>query len=326
MKHPTPKSRIVGALFVAASVAFGPVAFAQSQVSIVVPYSAGGPSDSAARLVRPIFEKVLGKTTIVENLAGAGGSIGAAKVLRANDGSQILLATPNEVILAPIGLSAVKYKPDAFQLVGTLGELPYVLIARPDFPAKNIDEFIAYSKANPGKPLAYGSMGTGSINHLATESFRVKTGTHLTHLPYKGAAPLMQDLLGGQIDFAFTPLAGNVRGLIETGKVKFYGLTSASRSPELKDWPTVNEGKVLKDFVYSIWFGPVVSKETPDAAVLKIRAALEAALRASDVRKGLSEAGFLAPAITSPAVADKLYSAEQKKFRDVADAIKLLPQ
>jgi tripartite-type tricarboxylate transporter receptor subunit TctC len=322
----TLQNQFCRALAVAFSIAMAPAVYAQSQVSIVVPYAPGGPSDSAARLVRPVFEKVLGKTTIVENLAGAGGSIGASKVLRATDGTQILLATPNEVILAPIGLSAVRYKPDAFQLVGTLGELPYVLIARPDFPAKNIDELIAYSKANPGKPLSYGSMGTGSINHLATESFGAKTGITITHLPYKGAAPLMQDLLGSQIDFAFTPLAGNIRGLIETGKVKFYGLTSASRSPALKDWPTVNEGKVLKDFVYSIWFGPVVSKETPEPAVQKIRVALEEALRAPDVRKGLSEAGFLEPSITSSAGAEKLYSAEQKKFRDVADSIKLQPQ
>lgn len=318
--------RSMAAWALAAAAIAAPAAFAQNQVSIVVPYSPGGPSDSAARLVRPVFEKVLGKTTIVENHPGAGGSIGASKVLRATDGSQILLATVNEVILAPIGLSSVRYKPDAFQLIGTLGELPYVLIARPDFPAKDLDELIAYSKSNPTKPLSYGSMGLGSLNHLATESFRVKTGTNVTHIPYKGAAPLVQDILGGQLDFVFTPLAGNVRGLIETGKVKFYGLTSATRSPLLKDWPTVNEGKVLKDFTYSIWFGLVVSKETPEATVQMIRTALEESLRAPDVRKGLSAAGFLDPTITSPSDAQKLYAAEQKKYREIADAIKLQPQ
>ncbi|WP_036596014.1 Bug family tripartite tricarboxylate transporter substrate binding protein [Ottowia thiooxydans] len=299
---------------------------APNQFSIVVPYAPGGPADAAARLIRPVFESALGKTTIVENLAGAGGSIGATKVLRAVDGSQILMGSPNEVILAPLGLSAVKYKPDDFRLVGTVGELPYVLIARPDFPAGTVDELIAYSKANAARPLSYGSMGSGSINHLATEAFGTKTGVRLNHIPYKGAAPLVQDVASGQIDFAFTPLAGPVQGLIDTGKVKFYGLTSAARSARWADWPTVNEGKVLKDFVYSIWVGPVVSKSTPEAAVQRINAALAEALRQPDVSKGLAAAGFLATGTASLLDAQKLYTSEADKFRNIADAIKLQPQ
>ena len=321
--------RLVACFTLISVIAWAPPVFAQGtpgQISLVVPYAAGGPSDSAARMLRPVFERVLGKTTIVENVPGAGGSLGAAKVLRATDGSQILIATPNEVILAPIGLAAVKYKADAFRLVGTVGELPYALIARSDFPAASVDEFIAYSKANPKKPLAYGSMGQGSLNHLATEALRAETGVSLIHIPYKGGAPLLQDVLGGQIDFALTPLAGNVQSLIETGKVKFYGVTSSQRSARLKDWPTVNESKHLKDFVYSIWFGPAVSKETPEATVQRIQAALVEALRQPEVRHGLAELGFMGPVVTTTGEANKLYSAEQRKFRDIAGALKLQPQ
>jgi tripartite-type tricarboxylate transporter receptor subunit TctC len=311
------------------AVAAAPVAIAQSApayFSLVVPYAAGGPADSAARIIRPVFESVLGKTTIVENLAGAGGSIAAAKVLRSADGSQILVGSPNEVILAPLGLSAVRYKPEEFRLVGTIGELPYALIGRPDLPARTVDELIAYSKTNTGRPLSYGSVGTGSLNHLATEAFRAKTGMQLTHVPYKGGAPLVQDVMSGQIDFAFTPLAGNVPGLIEAGKVKFYGLTTVTRSARWKDWPTVNEGAILKDFVYSIWVGPVVPRSTPEPVVQRISAALEEALRQPEVRKGLADAGFLGAGITSPAQAQKLYASESEKFKQVADAIKLKPQ
>jgi tripartite-type tricarboxylate transporter receptor subunit TctC len=296
------------------------------QLSLVVPYAPGGPSDTAARVLRPVFESVFGKTTIVENLPGAGGSIGASRVLRVADGSAILLGTPNEVILSPLGLASVKYKPDAFRLVGTVGELPFALIARADLPPKTLDELVAFMKANSAKPLSYGSMGPGSVNHLSTEDFSAVTGVKLNHVPYKGAAPLVQDILAGQLDFAMTPLAGNVQGLIETGKVKFYGITSAQRNARHKDLATVNEGKALKDFVYSIWFGLMVSKETPEPVVQRIQAALVEALKQPEVRRSLAEAGFIDTSITTSAEADKLYAAEQKKFRQVADAIKLTPQ
>lgn len=296
-----------------------------AQFSILVPYAPGGPADTAARLIRPVFESALGKTTIVENLAGAGGSIGAAKVLRSGDGSQILMGSPNEIILAPLGLSAVRYKPGEFRLLGTVGELPYVLIARPDLPASTVDELVAYAKAHEARPLSYGSMGSGSINHLATEAFGTKTGVQLNHIPYKGAAPLVQDVAAGQIDFAFTPLAGPVQGLIETGKVKFFGVTTATRSAR-PDWPTVNEGKVLKDFVYSIWVGPVVPRSTPEPVVQRLNAALAEALRQPDVRKGLVAAGFLDTGTASLAGAQKLYATEADKFRQIAEAIKLQPQ
>jgi len=311
------------------AIAGAPFAIAQNspaQISLIVPYAPGGPADSAARTIRPVFERALGKTTIVENLAGAGGSIGAGKVLRSANGSQILIGSPNEVILAPLGLAAIRYKPDEFRLIGTIGELPYVLIGRPDLPANTVDELIAFSKTNASRPLSYGSMGSGSLNHLATEAFGAKTGMLLTHIPYKGGAPLVQDVLSGQIDFAFTPLAGNVQGLIETGKVKFYGVTSATRSSRWKDWPTVNEGKVLKDFVYSIWVGPMVPKNTPEPVVQRINTALAEALRQPEVREGLAAAGFLDTGISSLSEAQKLYAAELDKFRHIADAIKLQPQ
>jgi tripartite-type tricarboxylate transporter receptor subunit TctC len=321
--------RLLGRFAALGAITFAVAASAQgtaNQITLVVPYAPGGPSDSVARLVRPVFERVLGKTTIVENLPGAGGSIGASRVLRATDGSQILIGTPNEVILSPLGLAAVKYKADDFRLVGVVGDLTYALIARADLPAKSLDELIAHAKASSAKPLSYGSMGAGSMNHLSTEAFRAAIGANLSHIPYKGGAPLVQDILAGQLDFAFTPLAGNVHGLIDTGKVKFFGITSPQRNPRHKEWPTVNEGKVLKDFVYSIWFGPLVAKGTPEPVVQRIQAALVEALQQPDIRKGFLELGFSEAAVTSMAEAEKLYVADQKKFRAIADEIKLVPQ
>jgi tripartite-type tricarboxylate transporter receptor subunit TctC len=312
-----------------ATAAFVSIACAQgspNQIALVVPYAPGGPSDSSARLLRPVLERVLGKTVIVENLPGAGGSVGANKVLRASDGTQILLGTPNEPILAPIGLAAVKFKPDEFRLIGTFGELPYALVTRPDFPAKSVDDLVSFSRANPSKALSYGSMGAGSINHLATETMQATTGTNLNHIPYRGAAPLLQDLIGGQIDFAFTPLVGNVFGLIDTGKVKFLGTTSTKRVDRFKDSPTVNEGRALKGFVYSIWFGLLVSKTTPEPVVQRIREALVEALREPDIRRGLADLGFVDFALTSASEADTFYGGEALKFRKVADSIKLQPQ
>jgi len=299
---------------------------AAHQVSLVVPYAPGGPSDATARMIRPVFEKVLGKPTIVENLAGAGGSIGAARALRAADGSVILIGSPNEVILAPIGLSSVKFKADDFRLVGTVGQVPYALVGRADLPARNLDELIAYAKSNAAKPLAYGSMGPGSLNHLATEAFAEKTGIRLTHVPYKGGAPLIQDLVGGQIDFAFATLAGNVEGLIQTGKLKIYGVTTATRTPKYKAWPTIAEHAGLNDFVYSIWVGPLVSKATPEPTVQKLSAALSESLKDPEVQKGLSDAGLVEPSIANLEKANNYYRSEINKFRHTAESLKIAPQ
>ena len=148
----------------------------------------------------------------------------------------------------------------------------------------------------------------------------------MNHVPFKGAAPLVQDLLGGHLDLAFTPMAGSVPGLIESKKLKFYGMTTAARSEKLKHLATVNEGRVLRNFIYSIWVGPVVPRPTPEDTAQRIHAALNDAMKEPEVRKTVESAGFVEMAPLSLAGADRMFQAEVAKFRKIAQMIKLEPQ
>lgn len=323
--------RPIQSLFVFALCALYPLVgaaqdYPRGNVSLVVPYPVGGPSDAAARIIQPLMQQALGKPTIVENVAGAGGAIGAQKVLTSADGHLVLIGSPNEVILAPLANASARFKSEDFRIVGLLGAIPYVLVGRADLAPKDIDELIAFGRDPASKSLSYGSVGIGSLNHLAGEDFKAQTGVKMHHVPYKGGAPLVQDLIGGQIDIAFTPLAGPVLNLIETGKLRFYGVTTAARSERLKQLTTVNEGKTLKNFVYSIWVGPLVAQSTPDASVARLAAALTEAMKSPDVRKSIAAAGFFEMPSDAANEPTRLYQAEAAKFRKLAQSINLQAQ
>jgi tripartite-type tricarboxylate transporter receptor subunit TctC len=215
-------------LVTAASVAGAP-ALAQTPSadvqSLIVPYPAGGAADVVARTLQPTMAKALGKTMIIDNVGGVAGSLGSQKLLNSGAAGQaMLVGSPNELILAPLALKAVKYKPQDFKLVSHLGTAPLVLFTRPDFPANNVEELVKLAKAPGAKPISFATSGKGSLYHLVAESFAAKFGLGMTHVPYRGGAPAMQDLAGSVVDILFAPMVPQYLQLMEAGRLKAIGV------------------------------------------------------------------------------------------------------
>jgi tripartite-type tricarboxylate transporter receptor subunit TctC len=296
-------------------------------VSLMVPYPAGGPSDAAARIFTAPLGKELGQQVVVENLGGVSGAMAAQKVLAAPaDGYYIFQGSPNEVILAPLANAAVKLKAEDFRLVHPVTDAVMVLVARKDLPANNVDELIALARKSSAAPLSYGSVGVGSLYHLILESVQQQAGIKLVHAPYKGNAPLLQDIGGGQVDFAVLVYSAAMGALADQGRLKVIGQLGAQRSELLKNVPTVSEGQELKNFSYKIWSGFMVPKNTPEEAVQRLHKAIGAALKDPAVRSQLAAQTQVAAAPMSLAESAKFFEAETARYRGIAKSINLQPQ
>jgi tripartite-type tricarboxylate transporter receptor subunit TctC len=298
-------------------------------VTMIVPYPPGGLSDTIARIVSVPLTKILGQTAVVENLGGASGSIGAQKVLNsAGDGYVVFQGSPNEVILAPMAMSSIKFKAEDFRLVQMIGVSNLVLITRSELQVNSMDDVIALAKKAPkDKPLTYGSVGIGSFYHVLGEHFSQTIGASMTHVPYKGIAPLIQDISGNNgVDIAFLPYSKTFAGLAEQGKLKILGTLAAERPESLKQLPTVNEGKSLKDFNFSIWTGYMVKKDTPEEIVQQLHKALTATLSDPEVRSKFEAQSLIVAQPMSLSDNAKAFEAETARFRGIAKSIKLEAQ
>ena len=300
-------------------------------VTLMVPYPAGGSSDVIARVIHTALAKQLGQPVLVENLGGAGGAIGAQKVLNApSDGYYVFQGSSNETILVPLANAAIKYKSDEFRMLQMIGVAPMVVMARKDLPANNMDEMIALARnASKDKPLAFGSVGFGSLYHVLGANLAERTGTTMLHVPYKGGAPLMQDLGAGQIDFMLAPIQQQLIGLTESGRMKIIGtLAPAGKTeiPMLKNYPSVNDSKGLKDFSFNLWHGYFVKKDTPDDVVQRLHTAIQTVLADPAVRAQLEAQGLMVAAPMTLAEAGRSYEAEATRYRAIAKAIKLEAQ
>jgi tripartite-type tricarboxylate transporter receptor subunit TctC len=306
--------------------------FPAKQVNLMVPYPAGGLSDAIARIVERPLTKAFGQQVIVENLGGVSGALAAQKVLTSPaDGHLIYQGAPNELILAPMALQAVKYKAEDFRMVQIIGAFPMAVLARKELGANNIEELAALAKksAAAGKPLTYGSVGVGSFYHILGEHFAHQVDAAMTHVPYKGAAPLFQDLAGGQVDVSFIVIGAQQMGLIEQGRMKVLGTLAPAgkvEAPFLKAFPSINDSKVVKDFAYNAWTGYFVRKDTPEPVVQALNKALATAMSDPDARKQLEQIGGMLPTPMTPAEATKEYEAQTARFRAIAKAIKLEAQ
>ena len=258
-------------------------------VTMVVPFAAGGPTDTVARQVAAVMSKSLGQTVIIENVGGAGGTIGVGKVVAApNDGYTLLLMHIG-ISTAPALYRTLKYDVNKdLEPIGLVTEVPMTVIARQDFPPKNFAEFVTYVKANKAK-VSYANAGVGSASHLCGMLFMSAIETDLLTVPYKGTAPAMQDLLGGQVDFLCDQTT-NTTSQIKGGKVKAYGVTSMARVASLPDLPTLNEAG-LKGFSVGVWHGIWAPKGTPKAVTDKVVASLQAALKDDGVKAKLADLG-----------------------------------
>lgn len=301
--------------------------FPRKPVSLVVPYPAGGPSDAMARQMQVALQKSLGQPLIIENVGGAGGAIGVQKVLSTPaDGHSILLASPMDLIQAPLAMSAVRYQPDDLRMVGLIINTDVILLARKDLPAQNVTELLALARQPGAKSLSFGSVGNGSLYHLVGEHFMQKTGVKMLHIPYKGGAPLLQDLAGGQIDIVFMPLAGPVLGMVQSGKVKPLALAAGKRHPLLPNVPLVSETAGISEFSFDIWAAMAVPKAVPADAVAKINAVTAEVLRQPDVRKELESTGPRVASMTTLPDLERYYRQEITRYRAIAQSIGLKPE
>ncbi len=298
-------------------------AFPSHAVSISVMYPAGSAPDVTARLFQPLLTKDLGQPVIVENVSGAGGTIGVQKVLAgAADGHNLLIASPTELILSPISIPSVKYRAEDLRLFGVVGSVSFALMARADLPANNIQELIALSKKPGTKELSYGSVGPGSVLHLMGAQLARLTGMQMLHVPYKGTPPLSQDMLGGQIDMAFLPLAGGFMGLIGQGKLKVLGVATLVPLAAYPKLPTLaSQDKALAGFEFDAWAGLLLSRKAPDSVVTRLNKSFNDALRDPELRRGLESTGITLASPMTTSELDSFFAEQIGRYRALAAAI-----
>ena len=319
---------LIGGLLLSDAV-FAQNAFPAKPVTLMVPYPAGGVSDVIARTVNNTLAKQLGQPVIVENLGGASGSIAATKVLnQPSDGHVVFQGSPNELILAPLALSAVKFKSEDFRLVNMIATAQIGFLTRGNLPVNNIDEFVEYARkqAQQGRPITYASVGPGSFYHLLGEHLSKVTGIPMVHVPYKGGAPAEQDLISGQVDIFMSPLGTKHVELHKAGRIKVLALLNPTRIDTAKDFPAISESKALKDFTFNIWTGYFVKRDTPEAVVAALHKAIAGTLTDPTVRANLEAASLTAPPSLSIADAAKAYTDGIAQFRAIAKSINLQAQ
>jgi tripartite-type tricarboxylate transporter receptor subunit TctC len=263
-------------------------AYPSRPVRVIVPVAPGGANDVTARLIGQWLSERLGQQFVIENRPGAATNLGTEAALRSNaDGYTLLIAGSNAAInpslFTNLGFNFIR---DAAP-IGSIVRVPQLMQVTPSLPAKSVPEFIAYAKANPGK-IAMGSGGNGSPAHVVGEYFKLMTGTDLTHVPYRGAAPAVNDLIGGQIQVAFTEMATSL-GHVRAGKLRALAVTTVARSDALPDVPTLSE--FIPGFEASQWIGLVAPKDTPGAIIEKINAEINAGLRDGALKARFAELG-----------------------------------
>ena len=298
-------------------------------VTLLVPYPAGGLSDIIARKVNVALAAELKQPVIIENLGGAGGAIAAQKVLNAPaDGYLLFQGSPNELILAPLAMKAVKYKPEDFRLVQQIALAPIAISARKDFPPNNAKELVAYARqaAKDGKPVSYASVGTGSLYHLMGEDMARKMGTTMLHVPYKGGGPILQDLLGGQIDMFITAYGAPHVAMEKEGKLKF--VTALSDKPQrlIPHVHPIDEAPELKQFHYTIGSGYYVKKGTPEPIVEALHRALTKVMFDGDLRSTLTAMGQEVATPLRMDEAGKAYAVDIQLYQGIARSIGLQAQ
>lgn len=266
-----------------------PQAYPAKPVTIIVPYAAGGSLDVVTRILARSLTTRLGQTVLVENRAGAGSNIGAAYVAKsAPDGYTLFLASPATAINVSL-YSKLNYDPEKdLTPVSLLTAVPSVLLVHPSAPYKSVAELVAHAKQNPGK-LNYSSGGAGSSEHLGSEMFKFYAGVDVTHIPYKGGAPALADLMGGQVTMMFSNRIGALPH-IRSGKLRALGVADGVRSPQLPDVPTFVEAG-YPDLKVLVWSGIMAPAGTPAAIVNRLHAVITEAMQAPEMKAQMDEMG-----------------------------------
>jgi tripartite-type tricarboxylate transporter receptor subunit TctC len=310
-------------LLAAPTLLHAPAAQAQATgpVKIIVPFPPGGATDIVARQVAPLLARQLNQAVVVENRGGAGGSLGMAEVARAApDGLTLGVATVSTHAVNPVVYSKLPYDPlREFAPVSLLARAPGVMLVSTRLPVKDMANFIAHARANPGR-LTYGTPGVGSAGHMQAERFKASTKTFMVHIPYRGAAGAMNDLLAGQVDVGFDQVASALPH-IQGGRVRALAVGWDARLPQLPEVPTFTEvGLPLNN--EPTWFGLVVPGKTPPAAVARLNAGVVAVLQDPELRRRCEAVGLFA-ASSSPQGFAEVMKTTLERMRETARTAKI---
>ena len=284
-------------------------------IHMIVPFPPGGSTDILARAIGNELSKAWGQAVVIENIAGAGGSIGTDKAAKATaDGYTLLMGHIGTLAVNPSLYPKLPYNPiKDFAPVAWVARVPNILVVNPKVPAKNVQELVALAKSKPGQ-LSYGSGGNGSAANLASEYFKMQTETAIVHIPYRGTVPSVTDLMGGQIQMVFTG-APAVMGHVKNGQLRALAVSSPKRLEALPDLPTVAEAG-YKNFEADQWYGVVAPTGTPRDIVLKLNQQINIALNSAELKKRLNAEGAVATPDT-PEAFGKLIAQEIERWRPV---------
>jgi tripartite-type tricarboxylate transporter receptor subunit TctC len=283
-------------------------------IKIVVPFPAGGTADTLPRIVAERLRQKWNQAVVIENKSGAGGNIGAEAVASSPpDGYTLLASPPGPVAINESLYKKLSFRPSDLMPITVLGTAPNVLDVRPDFPAKTVQELIAYAKANPGK-VTFASQGNGSTSHLTAILFEKLTGTQMVHVPYRGTAPALQDIMGNTVDLFFDNI-GSSMSLHLGGKLRILGVCGPDRAPSLPAVATVRESGVL-DFASVTWFALMAPKGTPDAIIAKLNSAVTEILREPDIQAQFVKLGVQPAPMDVPATA-RFIADERTRWGDI---------
>jgi tripartite-type tricarboxylate transporter receptor subunit TctC len=291
-------------------------AYPARPVRIIVPVAAGGANDVTGRLIAQWLSERLGQQFVIENRPGAGTNVGTEAVIRSSPDGYTLLVSGSNAAINPTLFRSLNFNfiRDTAP-IASIVRVPQLMQVTPSLPVKSVPEFIAYAKTNPGK-IAMGSGGNGSPAHVIGEYFKLMTGTDLTHVPYRGAAPAVTDLLAGQIQVAFTELATSL-GHVKSGNLRALAVTTAARTDTLPDVPTLSE--FIPRFEASQWVGLVAPKDTPPPIIDRLHAEIQAALADPKVKARFADlGGIVLPG--SSADFGKLIRDETEKWGEVIRA------
>ena len=286
-------------------------------VTLIVPQAAGGANDAIARVVAHKLTEQTGQSFIVENRPGAGGNIGTALAAKAKpDGYTLMLTTNSAHVINPALYKSTGFDPvKDFEPVGTVATAGYVLVANPSFPPKNVTELVTLAKSQPGK-ITIASAGNGTLNHLIGEMLGKATGIELVHVPYKGAAGAVTDLIGGQVQVSVQSLPSSL-AFIKSGKLKVLGVSKATRMPLIGDVPTLAE-QGLAGFESGTWQGLLVANGTPAAIINRLNTELIRIIRSPEIRAKLAGQGAEVVTMT-PQQQDAFFNQERNRWAKVVN-------
>jgi tripartite-type tricarboxylate transporter receptor subunit TctC len=288
--------------------------YPSQNIRIVVPFPAGGTADTLPRIVAERLRQKWNQAVVIENKSGAGGNIGAEAVASSPpDGYTLLASPPGPIAINESLYKKLPFQPSDLKPITVLGTAPNVLDVRPDFPAKTVQELIAYAKANPGK-VTFASQGNGSTSHLTAILFEKLTGTKMVHVPYRGTAPALQDIMGNTVDMFFDNI-GSSMSLHLGGKLRILGVCGTERAPSLSDVPTVRESGV-PDFASVTWFALMAPKGTPDAIIAKLNSAVTEILREPNIQAQFVKLGVQPAPMDVPATA-KFIGDERTRWGEI---------